>query len=445
MRLRCAFLLRHLGDGLVAHALLGPGGVDGDALPGGLHEGEPVALVHVVGDGEALEALLALRVQPGPQVFRVVRVAGAERTLGRVAPEYHVAMQVAAADRERVLVSAEGRERPRVVVALGGGDDLSPGVGDHVGPQQFVIHGGQPADAVEDVREGRGYGGKRVGVGMAVGGARRVELRLVDAEVFGVVAHHQEIERMRDLERAAVRVRDRLALREFVGVVRRGAHVHGHERVHRERGVDVGVPEPRLAVGPFDRPRGRGERGCKQGDRGFLHAFVTPQMDSGSAPRQPAWQAQGCRLDGRRLRGVGRQVPELAGIVSQLVVLAKHRPFAVERRPLGVAVRLGADRVSVVVLAPGLREGGGLPRPFRVLKHGTEAGALECMRRERETAEVEQRGVEIHQFHETLDGLAGVGRTRHADDERYARRLLELLRLAPETEVFVQQEAVVAG
>ena len=67
--------LRDLGQRLVGHPLLGPGGIDGSALVVLLHrEHDAVAEVGVVGDRQQLVARLALAIHPFPQFLGLVRV-----------------------------------------------------------------------------------------------------------------------------------------------------------------------------------------------------------------------------------------------------------------------------------------------------------------------------------------------------------------------------------
>ena len=122
MRLRLAFPLFDLDQPLVAHARLGPGGVNRPA--GGVidvHRVHPaVAHIGVVRDGEQFNARLALGVHPLPELRGIRGVERAERRVRHlVAPEENIAVQVALAGHRGPLVGAEGRELAGLIVFVG--------------------------------------------------------------------------------------------------------------------------------------------------------------------------------------------------------------------------------------------------------------------------------------------------------------------------------------
>ena len=80
------------------------------------------------GNRQRLDALRPQPIQPGPQVFRIERIVGAERQLGYArAPEDDVAMQHAVR-RRGVLVADESGESTRRIVAFGRLDGPLPRV-----------------------------------------------------------------------------------------------------------------------------------------------------------------------------------------------------------------------------------------------------------------------------------------------------------------------------
>ena len=133
------------------------------------------------------------------------------------------------------------------------------------------------------------------------------------------------------------------------------------------------------------------------------------------------------------LGGIGDFVEELGGGALALGV-----------GPFGVAPALGADGVTVaVVAAADLGEGGGFGDVLRVVEHGAEIGAVE-IGGAGETAEGGKRRVDIDHFHEGLGGAAvGLG-AGGGNDERHAGAALEETLFLPET-VVAEVVAVVAG
>ena len=123
MRLGLAFPLLDLDQPLVAVASGGPGGVNRPA--GGVINVDrvhpAVAHIGVVGDGEQLDARLALGVHPFPELLGIRwESSDAERRVRHlVAPEENIAVQVAVAGHRGPLVGAEGRELAGMVVFVG--------------------------------------------------------------------------------------------------------------------------------------------------------------------------------------------------------------------------------------------------------------------------------------------------------------------------------------
>ena len=193
-------------------------------------------------------------VHPAPQVLGVRRVHGAERGGGDPArAEDHVAMQREPSRGGRVLVPDERRERPGVVVSLGGIDGPLPG-GSHGAGGGFESR--QPLAAADGRAQRRlplfrveGIGvleqapGERVCMQRVV----RVVQRPQDAQVRGVVGDAEEVERpAAELHLVTQRMGDGFSFRVPVGIVRRRAHAEavGVEGVDR---VDVEVAEQGLA------------------------------------------------------------------------------------------------------------------------------------------------------------------------------------------------------
>ena len=238
--------LGDLDQRLVPHPGLGVGGVD--RLAGEVHELEHVAVgaVRVVGDGQRLDPLRTLVVHPGPEIFRVRRVEAAERVVRHgVAPEDHVAVQVAPLAARRVLVGRKRREGAGIVVALSRLDGPLPGGADdvHVAVLPDV---GAAAEGVPLLRDRSGLGevGRSVELRQRVVGLRH---RFQHAEVVRVVGDGKEIKRSVELEVEPSGMLDRLALGEFIGVVGRAARAED-EGVERVAGVDVQIPEERSPV-----------------------------------------------------------------------------------------------------------------------------------------------------------------------------------------------------
>ena len=142
----------------------------------------------------------------------------------------------------------KGGEAARVVVALGGLDDLLPGIADDTLIGDVAAGGGQPAQSSETGGEHVVDAGAVLRQDlrlcrMVVDRARRVLQRRENAEIRGVIGDRQEVEwRARKPVDTARSVRNRLPLREEVGVVRRRTGAEG-EGVVREHRVDVQIAE----------------------------------------------------------------------------------------------------------------------------------------------------------------------------------------------------------
>ena len=150
MDFRGALLLADLGDRFVPHALAGKRRVDRFALPGGLRECQPVALIHVVRNGERVDAVGSQLIEPSPQVRGVRGVAGAERQRRHiVAAKDDIAVQVASAASRGVFVADERGELAGVVVPLGGVDDSLPRASSYLVVDEITAFGNQPPHGVE--------------------------------------------------------------------------------------------------------------------------------------------------------------------------------------------------------------------------------------------------------------------------------------------------------
>ena len=84
------------------------------------------------------------------------------------------------------------------------------------------------------------------------------------ADIFGVIGDAHPIERRFDLDVVAHRVLDRFALRIAVRICRRGLVIAEDEGVERPAGVDMGLAEEGLAIGPLLGERGYGHQ--RRGD-----------------------------------------------------------------------------------------------------------------------------------------------------------------------------------
>ena len=140
--------------------------------------------------------------------------------------------------------------------------------------------------------------------------------------------------------------------------------------------------------------------------------------------------------------GIGGEVVELPRVGLEVVQLPLHRSFPGQRRPLGVAVARGAD-AAPVRRAPRFGEDRVLPGARGVQQNRAETRAFEAARR-RDAGEVDEGRVEVDQFDQRLRTGADL-RAGSTNDERNARRLFELGVLAPQSAVFAEMEAVVAG
>ena len=271
MGLAVALYLRRLDDGFPFRTQGRVGGGDRRTAEGSVAERPAATQVAVVRnrDDAAARAGLVLG-EVSPQVLGVVAVVPGERQrlpglLGAPGKQ-HVAMQ----HRGRVLVPGEGRERSGVVVALGrlgdGVPNLAPdGVVDRevAGPCGFPGH-----QRLAEVMEGLGVLGiqhvrDRGGFGEEPGPRPTIfrgEHALVpahepwkDAEEFGVVGDHQEIQSPAQPDALATRRDDFLALREPVGILGRDSRAHA-EGIPGQVGVHVGVaPVHGVGVGVADR------------------------------------------------------------------------------------------------------------------------------------------------------------------------------------------------
>ena len=216
---------------LVAHALLGVGGVDRLARLVGLLEHPAVGTVGIVRNGQRVHALAAQVVKPVPEVFRVRGVQAAERDVRCVgAGEDDVAVQVLEFGAGRgVLVADERGELAGLVVALGGLDDLAPGASHHVQVEQIVgllLLGA--ADERQNGLKGLADLLGRLGVAQVGGnlmlaclGGLVKHLRQ-HAQVGGVVGHRLEVQGFVHLHFETFRVGQRTALGEGVGVIGSG-------------------------------------------------------------------------------------------------------------------------------------------------------------------------------------------------------------------------------
>ena len=262
MGFRRALRLRHLDRGLVAHALLDVGGVDGGgAIEVGVLEHAPAGAVHVVRDRHRVDAGGAPLVHPIPEILGVERVESRERRVRRfAAPKHDVAVQVvvdAAGAGGGVLVGDESGVRAGVVVAIGARHDFGPRGSDHVHVEvrahgrvgvrhvaDVGLHGGEDAAALLHRPCGtHGLGGR-----MVVGRLFGIEHGRQHAEIVGVIAYAVEVERRVELHGETRRMLDGMALGELVGRVRVRARAE-HERVVRVLGVDVEVAEQGGALG----------------------------------------------------------------------------------------------------------------------------------------------------------------------------------------------------
>ena len=248
MRFAVALVLGGLDDRLEVDAPLRV--LSRQWIPGGvLHpEHQAAGEVAVVRDREhrASGAGLVLR-EERPQVLGVVAVERAERNDPARAPgavaEDHVAMKVVAVRRRRVLVADERGEMPRIVVALRVLDDLRPDgllerlAVDHVDvleqrlPELGEHDGRVLRETLRPARARLGRQQQRVPTG---------ESR-EHAEILGVVAHDEEVERTSQLNLHAVVRGQHRAPCEAVGIVRRELLVAEEVRVRRQRRVQVCV------------------------------------------------------------------------------------------------------------------------------------------------------------------------------------------------------------
>ena len=156
-------------------------------------------------------------------------------------------MQIAAVRLRRPLPTGEGGEYARLVVALGGGDLIQPGlhhdglVGLHqlflaelrIAPEDHAKHGARVLQR------------ELAQPAAALGGCEpRIILLQVDLDTqeVRVIRHHQEIQRPRDLHPGVqCRMHDRQAAGEAVCLLRVHGQIARRVRVGRMRGVQMGV------------------------------------------------------------------------------------------------------------------------------------------------------------------------------------------------------------
>ena len=199
-------------------------------------EHQAVAQIAVVGDGEhAAAGLLLVGAHPFPQLARDCRCRGRRHgkrldlaRLVAVVAEDDIAVQVVAAGVRGPLVADEGGEAARLVVLLRGGDRLLPGAA--IGARAGKIHevlGERPVREGHDDLDRRvcalagldhviPFAAGRVGEQLGLAG----EQIRKEPHVVGVIGHHQEVERTRELYRLARRGYDLLAAGKAVSVLR---------------------------------------------------------------------------------------------------------------------------------------------------------------------------------------------------------------------------------
>ena len=230
MRFRGAHHLQNLGERFVAPAFFGEGAIHRRSLPSRLREGKPAALVHVVRNGQRIDAAAALAVHPVPQILRIGGVRRAKRQRRHAALEDDIAMQ-RCSNVGGILVADEGRELVRHVVPFGSGDGAPPS----------LAH-----DAVEVARADDGVqttaNGLRQRIASRAFGGNFAH-RQCHAQVLGVVRHGEKVERRSQLQLPASRVRHSLAFRIPVGVVRRGAQVSVQECIQGIHRMDMQISE----------------------------------------------------------------------------------------------------------------------------------------------------------------------------------------------------------
>ena len=260
VRLAVALDLGHLVDRLPPHPALGVVAVQGLTVgQGDGVEHEAVGEVAVVGDGQqAVARLLLVGRHPVPQVLGIGGVVVGEGQdpvgPGLVSPEDHVAVQVVPAGAGRPLEADEGGEDAGLVVLLGVRRDPLPdrprqgvvalqGVvplrhalaPQGVGPPGIAFLD-EPVDLLAELRP------QELGVGLGDHGG--------EAQVLGVVGHHQEVQGALQADAHPGAGHDGLAAGEAVGLLgSQGAA--DHPRVGGERRVEMGVPpEDALGVAP---------------------------------------------------------------------------------------------------------------------------------------------------------------------------------------------------
>ena len=161
-----------------------------------------------------------------------------------VVAEDDVAVEVVAPVLRGPLVADEGGEAARIVVLLGGGDVLLPGVAVAAACRGSTMRsfGNVPWREGHDDLERRlralagldhvvPLAARRIGEQLGLAGEKVGK----EAHVVRVVRDDEEIERARELHRLAARGRDLLAAREAIGVARaepraEGAGIHGEAR-----------------------------------------------------------------------------------------------------------------------------------------------------------------------------------------------------------------------
>ncbi len=196
----------------------------------------------------------AARIQPVPEVFRVLRVQCGVGQRGRsAAGEDHVTMEVAHFGKRRELVSDKAREPAWIVVALGASYRVAP----RGRARRQARELRQPLATRETVgkaREGSEHsvalGGKQLACvrDFRILGAWRVD-RGQHAQVFGVIGDRQKIERTRgQTQLESHRMPDRRAFRVAVGVVRCRANIED-VRVERIARVQMKIAEVHVAQG----------------------------------------------------------------------------------------------------------------------------------------------------------------------------------------------------
>ncbi len=198
MRLGLSLDLHDLGYRLVEAALACPGRVHRLAPGVRARPHHAVAGIRIVRDRHRLDTLRALLVEKAPQVLGLVGVEAREGHFRhhRTA-EDHVAVQVDLVGRAGPFIADQRGEAARLVMTLGGRDDLLPCRAVHLGQVQQLVEAAVVRGIVRDLHQ-RLEGIGRIGAGET---ASPADAATADSRDSGIRASNRGIPSGRSLPR----------------------------------------------------------------------------------------------------------------------------------------------------------------------------------------------------------------------------------------------------